>query len=109
MSTAPPSRTASVAEPRRTSAATRQKNRPAEQDHRPDPKASLTRRGATTTTTETRTERRAVEERVIRRTRSPLKPAEARKGRDKDKDAATERPVRTEKVRTDGEAAAQCE
>ncbi|KAK4550533.1 hypothetical protein LTR36_000112 [Oleoguttula mirabilis] len=108
MSAAPPSRTASVVEPRRTSAALRQKNRPTsasvDRENRPDSKASATRKGATTTT-ETRTERRVVEERLIRRTRSPLKPTEAsnaRKSRD-----ATEKPQKAEKVRSDGGAAQQ--
>ncbi|KAK4580425.1 gamma tubulin complex Spc97/GCP2 subunit Alp4 [Recurvomyces mirabilis] len=102
MSTAPPSRTASVAEPRRTSASLRQKSRPAsaaiDQENRPDSKASTTRKSSTTTT-ETRTERRTIDERLIRRTRSPLKPTESNaSGGRKSKDGG-ERGQRAEKAR----------
>lgn len=111
MSTVPPSRTASVAEPRRTSASLRQKTRPTSasigQENRPDSKASATRKGSTTTTTETRTERRVVEERLLMRTRSPLKPTEGSNGRKSSN--ATEKPQMAEKVRTEGGAAQQCE
>nr|POF11521.1 spindle pole body component alp4 [Quercus suber] len=65
---------------RRTSASVRQKSRPTsastpttDQENR-----STGRKATTTTTTETRTDLLSREERLIRRTRSPLKPAEPR-------------------------------
>ncbi|KAK3069109.1 gamma tubulin complex Spc97/GCP2 subunit Alp4 [Teratosphaeriaceae sp. CCFEE 6253] len=95
MSAIPPSRLASTAtEPRRVSAALRHKSRVADQENRPDSKASTTRK-TSVATRETRTERRTIDERLIRRTtKSPLKPADGRKNRD-----APERGERAEKVR----------
>ncbi|EMC96136.1 hypothetical protein BAUCODRAFT_464742 [Baudoinia panamericana UAMH 10762] len=100
MASLPPSRTASAAEPRRTAANLRQKSRPTSAaliDDRPDSKASLNRR-TSIATTETRTERRVVDERFLRRTRSPVKPVNGRVSRD-----SAERP---QKVKTNGNESA---
>ncbi|KAI6797015.1 hypothetical protein KC361_g4123 [Hortaea werneckii] len=107
MSSAPPSRPSSLAEPRRTSAASaRMKSRPTSTNmdqERADSRTGPARKTSTTTTTETRTERKSLEERLIRRTRSPLKPTEpsgtnARKSKD-----AAERPSqRVEKAKREG-------
>ncbi|KAK0255696.1 hypothetical protein B0A54_11011 [Friedmanniomyces endolithicus] len=107
MSAVPPSRTASVAEPRRVSAALRQKSRIAEQENRPDSKASSVRKGSTTTT-ETRTERRTVDERLVKRTRSPLKPTEGNGSNGRKSRDAPERPRRAEEVRQE-EASSQAQ
>ncbi|KAI7543433.1 hypothetical protein KC331_g7400 [Hortaea werneckii] len=107
MSSAPPSRPSSLAEPRRTSAASaRMKSRPTSTNldqERADSRTGPARKTSTTTTTETRTERKSLEERLVRRTRSPLKPTEppganARKS----KDGAERPPQRAEKVKREG-------
>lgn len=108
MSTAPPSRPSSFAEPRRTSAASaRLKSRPTSAAvDSGDARAAigLTRKSSTTTTTETRTERRNLEERLIRRTRpkSPPKAREAESGRAGRGGGERERVRRDEKVERDG-------
>ncbi|WPH04320.1 Hypothetical protein R9X50_00720900 [Acrodontium crateriforme] len=79
MSSHAPSRAASSAE-RRTSASVRQRSRPQsaiDQENRPDGRPQAIRK-TTTTTTETRTELRTRDERLVRRTRSPLKTGEMR-------------------------------
>ncbi|RMX86659.1 hypothetical protein D0869_02935 [Hortaea werneckii] len=107
MSSAPPSRPSSLAEPRRTSAASaRMKSRPTSTNldqERADSRTGPARKASTMTTTETRTERKSLEERLVRRTRSPLKPTEppganARKS----KDGAERPPQRAEKVKREG-------
>lgn len=76
------SRTASVAEPRRTSASVRAKTRPTSAIEPADTngKSTFTRKSSTATT-ETRTETRVRDERLVRRTRSPVKKADASGGR----------------------------
>ncbi|KAK4894919.1 gamma tubulin complex Spc97/GCP2 subunit Alp4 [Elasticomyces elasticus] len=97
MSAVPPSRTA---EPRRVSAALRSKTRPVEQDS----KASV-RKPSTTTTTETRTERRTIEERLIKR-RSPVKPAESVSNGRRSREAP---PQKVEKARREETPQAQAQ
>ncbi|KAK5111808.1 hypothetical protein LTR62_004728 [Meristemomyces frigidus] len=103
MSTAPPPRTTAAPEPRRTSASLRQKSRPTsavtDQENKPDSKTSTTRKGSTTTTTETRTERRTIEERLTRRTKSPLKPTESNANAGRKSKDVSERGQRVSQVR----------
>lgn len=58
----------------------------------------MTRKSATTTT-ETSTERRTIEEKLIRRTRTPLKPAESQTSNGRKSREAAEKPQRVEKGR----------
>ncbi|TKA58237.1 hypothetical protein B0A55_11159 [Friedmanniomyces simplex] len=83
------------------------KSRAVDQENRPDSKASSVRKGSTTTT-ETRTERRTVEERLIKRTRSPLKPAEGNASNGRKSRDAPERPQKAERVRRE-EAGSQAQ
>jgi len=93
----PSFRQGSAPEPRRTSAGARHaKVRPAstslEQENRLDPKPTTTTTRRTSTTTETRTQRRSLEERLIKRTiRSPVKPAAAADNVGKSRGAQPER------------------